>query len=568
MHIINRSFLKLALLPTALYARMGVDTTQLTAILTTKLILDDRRPQPITKMSGNTRKKPVSMATLGTMLMSVAMGAFFLVCFLFGSDIITHLTFYFSFFFVFLSLTLITDFTSVLIDVRDNFILLPKPVSDKTIVVARLLHIFIHLCKIVLPMSLPGTIFLGINQNIYGALLLLFLIFLLAGFAIFFINAAYIAVLKFTTPQRFQAIIMYVQIAFAIMLYGSYQVFPRLIKSFGGDDFQINNYSGILFLPLYWLANSWKALFQFGGTLTEIITGVAGILFPLFCIWVVVKYLAPSFNRKLSLLSTSNSGPKKQSLTVRKEKKGYIHFFSRLLTSGPVEKASFVFTWKMMGHSREFKLKVYPAIGYILVYVVFIFLSNKDINLSKLWDGDSDVKLILLSTLYLSIFLVIMAIGQVSFSDKYKASWIFYTSPVDKPGQIVLGALKAVLLKFYFPVAAFISTISILFIGVQIIPNLLLALSNVVMIVSVLMFFDKHHFPFSTAQSNNDRAGSFMKGFFLLLISGCVAVAHFFIATFPAAVILCTVLSFILVWYLFGSLRQLSWQKVLSAYTD
>jgi hypothetical protein len=128
---------------------------------------------------------------------------------------------------VLLSLTLITDFTSVLIDVRDNFILLPKPVNDKTIVVARLLHIFIHLCKIVLPMGLPGFGYMVYTQGLYGGLLFLVLILLLTAFAIFFINAVYIAILKFTTPQRFQSIITYVQIAFAIAVYGSYQLFPR-----------------------------------------------------------------------------------------------------------------------------------------------------------------------------------------------------------------------------------------------------------------------------------------------------------------------------------------------------
>ena len=166
MHIINQSFLKLALLPAGLYARMGVDTAQLKTILTTKLILDDRRPRPIAQTRSSGEKKPVSMATLGTMLMSAVMGAFFLFCFFIGEDRVTQLTFYFTFFFVLLSLTLITDFTSVLIDVRDNFILLPKPVNDKTLVVARLLHIFIHLCKIVLPMGLPGVIYLGWAANV------------------------------------------------------------------------------------------------------------------------------------------------------------------------------------------------------------------------------------------------------------------------------------------------------------------------------------------------------------------------------------------------------------------
>jgi hypothetical protein len=529
--------------------------------------MDDRRVRPIAQLSGNRSKKPPAMATLGTMLMSAVMGIVFLFAFMLGEDPVTHLTFYFSFFFIFLSLVLITDFTSVLIDVRDNFILLPKPVSDKTIVFARLLHIFIHICKIVVPMGLPAVVLVGIRYNILGSVILLPLIFLLAGFSIFFINAVYIAILKVTTPQRFQAIITYVQIGFAIVMYASYQIIPRMIARLAGDEFRLGDFAAIRFLPLYWMASSWHVLFQLGGSRTAVFLAAAGILFPLLCMGVVVKYLAPSFNRKLSLLSAGDTRPRKKTI-IRQEKKSYIERWARLLTTNHTEKAGFLFTWKMMGRSREFKMKVYPAIGYILVYVVFIFFSNKNINLAQLWDADSDVKMILLSALYLSVFLVIMAVNQVVYSEKYKASWIFYTSPVASPGQIVLGTVKAVLLKFYFPVAVIISTIALAFIGLQILPNLVLALTNVVLIIVLMMYGKSHYLPFSTSQSNEAKTGNFLKGIFIFIVSGVVAFGHFLISSMTVVVLIASILSMACTWYILGSVRQMTWQKILSAYTE
>jgi len=62
-------------------------------------------------------------------------------------------------------MTLIADFTAVLIDVRDNFIIIPKPINDKTFVLSRLLHIFIHLCKSVIPMCLPALIMLAVQNG-------------------------------------------------------------------------------------------------------------------------------------------------------------------------------------------------------------------------------------------------------------------------------------------------------------------------------------------------------------------------------------------------------------------
>src|SRR3954451_13557738 len=158
MNIVNNILLKIVLLPRVLYERLGINTLQLETIVSTKLLMDDRRPNTFQQASQKRKQKETTRATVGTMLLSVVLGATFLFAFAIGDNLITQLTFFFAMFIFMLAATLISDFTSVLIDVRDNYIILPKPVNDRTVVVARLLHIFIHICKIVLPMVLPGVI--------------------------------------------------------------------------------------------------------------------------------------------------------------------------------------------------------------------------------------------------------------------------------------------------------------------------------------------------------------------------------------------------------------------------
>src|SRR5687768_13524567 len=149
MNFLNKGFLKLALLPKGAYTRLGVNYAHLQAILLAKLTMDDRRPNTMMQMRQQKSDKPVTGATIMSMFISAVMGLLYLISFALGNDIIVQLTFYFSLFFFMLSAMLIADFTGVLIDVRDNYIILPKPVSDRTVVVARLLHIFIHICKLV-----------------------------------------------------------------------------------------------------------------------------------------------------------------------------------------------------------------------------------------------------------------------------------------------------------------------------------------------------------------------------------------------------------------------------------
>ena len=101
MTIINKSFLGLALLPLPVYKRMGVDVSQLKAILETKLTMDDRRPSAMYQAQRK-KDKPIKAATVLTMVFSALMGLFFLLAFGFDVNITTSLSLYFSLVFVML----------------------------------------------------------------------------------------------------------------------------------------------------------------------------------------------------------------------------------------------------------------------------------------------------------------------------------------------------------------------------------------------------------------------------------------------------------------------------------
>jgi hypothetical protein len=159
-----------------------------------------------------------------------------------------------------------------------------------------------------------------------------------------------------------------------------------------------------------------------------------------------------------------------------------------------------------------------------------------------------------------------MAASQIVYSDKYKASWIFYTSPIAKPGLVLAGALKAILLTFLLPVAAAVGITAVFFAGPTILPNFLLGVSNVILITLLMTYSGKQLLPFSTSQSTNAKAGSLLTSVFVLLLCGVVVLGHFFIYSLLPAVLIFTVLSLLAVWLLFDSLKKISWEKVISNY--
>jgi hypothetical protein len=572
MNFINRALLRFTLLPGSLYEKMGVDLFQLECIVATKLTIDDRRPSAFRQMKrGKNSEKPVSGASLGTMLLSALMGCFYLVAFYFGTNIVSQLTLYFSFFIFILASTLIADFTAVLIDVRDNYIILPKPVNDRTVLVARLVHIFIHLCRIVIPMMIPALIRICMHYGGPGGIAFVIIVLMATLFTIFLINALYLVILKITTPQKFQSVISYFQIALAIAMYGGYQIAPRLLGRYTGMYIDFSSNPLMLLAPPYWFAAGWKVLSQFSGVATEYIGAVLCLLLPAGCIYIVVRFLAPAFNQKLSLITTSGDGPSPVAAgTVTRKSmhtaSAYVRGLANWFTRKGAEQMGFLFAWKMTSRSRDFKMKVYPSIGYLVVWIVIMWMNNKSLTVDQLKAQEGSSKYMIIGAIYMCSFLLMIALNQLPYSEKYKAAWIYFIAPVQKPGVVISGGVKAVMLKFFIPVMTMVSVSALLIVGPAIIPNLLLGLFNQLLIASLIVYIGFKDLPFSLFQNTQNRSGAFIRGLFTFGLMFALGFAHYLVYNITPVVYILAVLSIAATWYLLDSIKNIEWNKIKSVY--
>jgi len=577
MNFANRALLKLFLFPKKIYSNSGINTSQLESILTTKLLMDDRRPAALAQNRRRQKtKKEVSNATLNTMLMSAILGCVFLFSFSLNAPATVQLTFYFSYFIFMLASSLISDFTSVLIDVRDNYIILPKPVNDRTVLMARLLHIFIHICKLVIPMLLPGLVYMAVKYGIAGCLLLFVQGMLAVIFSIFLINAVYILILRITTPEKFKNIISYIQIVFAVIVYASFQLMPRMIGRMENLDFHFSNSKWLIALPPYWFAASWSVLYNLQGSALEYGAAVCALLLPFISLWVVIRFLAPSFNRKLSLISNTGNDSTPVTTTTNKisankttgAKKSFSGAVAGLFTKPGQERMGFLFAWYMMARSRDFKMKVYPTIGYLFVYIAIVFFNGKTLSLQQIQEQGKAARVIIIIALYFGSFLLSMAIAQLAYSDKYKAAWLYFITPVAVPGNIINGAVKATITKFYFPFILLLAIPGLALMGVSFMPNLLLAMVNQLFICYFGVYIGRKELPFSKSQSLEVRTGNFLRSLFRMVIPLMIGVVHYFIYSSLPLVIIALLISCAALWLIMGSVKKLSWVDVATTYTE
>ena len=250
----NKFLLWLILLPRGLWRSMGADIDQLSAILKVKLLLDDRRPLAFGRQQQ--KKKGKSSVFIGLFLSFFTGIVYTLPLFALEHDRIFSLWVSFTLFLFLLTFMLITDFSNVLIDTRDKYIVLPRPVSDRTLLLSRILHIFTYLFRIVVPMSLPGWAAMYFLEGWKGVLWYPAPLFLLVFTALFFVIGLYMLLLHLFSASRFKEILSGFQIVFSVVLFAFYLA-PRMLGTDAMHTLDTSRFTWARWFPSYWLAATW-----------------------------------------------------------------------------------------------------------------------------------------------------------------------------------------------------------------------------------------------------------------------------------------------------------------------
>ena len=568
---INKILLWLFLLPTGIYQKLGAHIPHLRTILRYKLIMDDRGATGMYKLRKRNPEKEINTATLLTMFLSLVMGSFLLMIF-FLKDDLTRMTFYFSAFSFTLGLFLITDFSEILLDPKDNYILLPKPISARTFTVARLLHILIHITKIAVPLMIPGIIAIAISRGITGEIGYLVCAILLTLFTFVLVNAGYLLMIRIFSPRKLNSIIATVQIVFTILLYASYQILPRLMDQEDIENIVLKPIAWLWLFPVYWFGKAWVFLYSFSFEPDLIIGLLLILILPVVGIWVMIRYLAPAFFRKLSLIQADVSIEKKtekQTQLSTSSSKGLTKKMAAFLTKKGLEQQSFLFTWNMMARSREFKMKVYPQIGYwIVLLVLMTFRSWKAILLQGVDETfleNDKLIIIILSLIYFTSFIFMGGVLQIPYTENFKAAWIYFISPLNEPGLIMRGSIKALLLKFFIPLVAILSMAGVIFLGPGIIPNLFFGFSNVFLTCVILSWLAMDRFPFSIPLKNQARGSVTARNFFILFAVGFFGIPHYFLFRHPIIMSCLAVITLSIAWFFLYYTRTISWKNIKEA---
>jgi len=494
------------------FIKMGIDYEMMRKILHIKLTMDERK---VPTLFNQARKKDdQKYGYIKSLWIYILFGVVLIPFMGFGQNFLFQMSISYAMIIFFIMTSLISDFSSVLLDVRDRSILSTKPISARTINAAKFMHIFIYLTYLTVALTAIPLLVGLFNQGITFFILTVLELILINLFIVALTAILYIVILRFFDGEKLKDVINYVQIGLSLMLMIGYQVLIRSFEFVNFDMVVAFHWWSIFLIPM-WFAAPYELLLNGDKSLFTVLYCIFAIVIPLLSIWLYVK-LIPTFERNLQkLLNTSKS---------KKEKNNRLRaLLLKIICRTNEERAFYRFASLMMKQEREFKLKVYPSLGFSFI-IPFIFM----FTFSRHEDVDYSVSMGYLN-IYFSMLIIPSAVLMLGHSEKYKAAWIYKVFPLKDYTELKKGSLKAFLIKLYIPLYIFLSIIFCFIYGTRIIPDLLTVLvaSCIYTVICYISIGSK--IPFTKPYNEIGDAQGW-KALLLFIPLGMLAGLHFLIA--------------------------------------
>ncbi|QVY62147.1 hypothetical protein [Cytobacillus gottheilii] len=441
-----------------LFVKIGVDYTAMRKILQIKLTMDERRVPTFFNQDANKKgQEDKKYGYIKSLWIYVLIGLVLIPFMGFGDSYLFQLSIAYAIIIFMIMTSMIADFSNVLLDVRDRSILLTKPISAKTVNAAKFMHIFIYLSYLTVALTAIPLVVSLFRQGILFFLITIIELILINIFIVVITAILYIAILKFFDGEKLKDMINYVQIGLSLVLMVGYQFLARSFEFVDLNMVADYHWWSIFLIPM-WFAAPYELLLNGNTSIMTIIFSILAIVVPILSIWIYLK-LIPTFERNLQkLLSSSKS---------KKERKNHLkELLLKIICRTNDERAFYRFTSLMMKQEREFKLKVYPSLGFSLV-IPFIFIFNVAAG------GEADfTESVSYLNIYFSMLIIPTTVLMLGYSSKYKASWVYKIFPIEDYTNLRKSSLKAFLISLYIPLYIVLGIIFCIIYGTRIIPDL------------------------------------------------------------------------------------------------
>ncbi|WLR43086.1 hypothetical protein LC087_02420 [Bacillus carboniphilus] len=236
------------------FTKMGVDYPMMRKIVQMKLTMDQRRTPTIFQSNAKKAKENKEENKFMKSLWVYGLMGLLLIFFvLLNENYILSMSVTFSVLMITIMMSMVSDFSNVLLDIREKMIISSKPISSKTINTAKTIHIAIYLFLLTGSFVVPSLLASFIAHGPIFFLIYLLEIILMVFLIILCTSLIYVIILKFFDGEKVKDIINFIQIGLTIGIAIGYQL---VIRSFDMFDFSFQVAWWQFFIPPIWFGAS------------------------------------------------------------------------------------------------------------------------------------------------------------------------------------------------------------------------------------------------------------------------------------------------------------------------
>lgn len=501
-----------------LFISIGVDYDVMRKILQVKLVMDGRRVPTVLNNAKGKRDESKESNDKNNFIRSLwqymLMGLILIPFVIMKNSFIFQMSFVFGILLFMVMTSLISDFSSVLLDIRDTSIIATKPVNSRTLSMAKTIHVLIYMFMLTAALTVPSLIAALPAQGFLFFILYVAEIILVDMFIVVLTVILYMIILRFFDGEKLKNIINYVQIALTITLTIGYQFIGRLF-----DISKIK--SSVVFTPRWWqyfIVPMWfgapfELIIKRSRNIYFITFTLLALIIPIVSIIIYIK-LIPAFESNLQKLSNNNENG-------NRNKNHIINRLSIIFCPDKEERTFFKFTSYMIKNEREFKLSVYPSIGFAIVFpFIFIFNNLRGSSFSAIAETKQYFNI------YFCALMLPTALMMLKYSPKYKAAWIYKAMPVKKNASIYKGSIKAFIIRLLLPVYIIEAFIFLMIFGMKIFPHLILVFLNMMLFTVLCFKIMEKSLPFSEMAGTSNKSSGLIFIPLMLMLGG-LALIHY-----------------------------------------
>lgn len=500
-----------------IYTKFGIDYNTMRLILQVKLTLDSRRTSNTVDNNKEVKEKNYFYNSL---IIYAILGVMYIPMLFMNIDVRLKMTMYFSCFMILLLTILISDFSSVILDINDKDIIGIRGIDNKTLNAAKTTHIFIYIFT--LSLSLCGfSMIVFLRFGIKNFLLFLLSIALIDILMIAITSILYLIILKLFKGEKLKDMLNTFQIGFLLIFTIGYQFIIRSFDYMNIDFVYNSSWWNVFFIPMYFASNFKLIQGNDIDTMTVILSTLS-IIVPILSL-LIYKRLVPVFEESLQKLNDN--------YYKVKVKKDPLRFkISKYICKDKEERAIFNFVYNVLEKDRTFKTKVYPSLALgTFMPLIMIFTSYDN---SGIFNYLSEIKgSYLFLSGYFAVVIMQNIVLMVGYSNEYEGAWIYDILPIKNKRNIYTGMFKSSLVKLFLPSFVLLSVIFAFIFGISVIKHMIVLLLSGILVSMATFKLNEKSIPFSkpynVANSSKNMFVVFKAMFITLILVGI----HFGICT-------------------------------------